>query len=143
MDAVFHSPSWKINVGMQTIKHNGCQLCSNGVANGGIGAAVETQWLKREVYFAFAEGEANYSKAYEERHRIGGGGTAGMLADLTERWKIMATGTYLKYALGEKSDDIRWFVGSRYTLTQNWAIRLEYNHRDHDNDVLFSVQAFF
>jgi hypothetical protein len=66
-----------------------------------------------------------------------------MLADLTERWKLMATGTYLKYALGEKSDDIRWFVGSRYTLSQNWALRLEYNHRDHDNDALFTIQAFF
>jgi hypothetical protein len=143
MDSIFHAPSWKINVGMQTIRHNTCLLCSNGVINGGIGAAVESHWLKREVYFAFAEGEANYSKAYEERHRIGGGGTVGMLADVTDRWKIMATGTYLKYALGETSDDIRWFVGSRYTLAQNWALRLEYNHRDHDNDVLFSIQTFF
>lgn len=143
MDSIFHAPSWKINIGMQTIRHHTCLLCSNGVINGGIGAAVESHWLKREVYFAFAEGEANYSKAYEERHRIGGGGTAGMLADVTERWKIMATGTYLKYALGEKSDDIRWYVGSRYTVSQNWALRLEYNHRDHDNDVLFSAQTFF
>ncbi|MCX5722784.1 MAG: DUF4105 domain-containing protein [Nitrospirae bacterium] len=143
MDALSHAPSWKINVGMQTIRHNACRLCSNGAINGGVGAAVESHWLKREVYFAFAEGEANYSRAYEERHRIGGGGTAGLLADLTDRWKMMATGTYLKYALGEKSDDIRWFVGSRYTLTQNWAMRLEYNHRDHDNDVVLSVQAFF
>jgi hypothetical protein len=143
MDALFHAPSWKINVGMQTIRHNACRLCSNGVINGGIGAAVESHWLKREVYFAFVEGEANYSRAYEERHRIGGGGTAGLLSDLTDRWKMMATGTYLKYALGEKSDDIRWFVGSRYTLTQNWAMRLEYNHRAHDNDVVLSVQGFF
>lgn len=143
IDSVFHAPSWKINVGMQTVKHNGCQLCSNGVANGGIGGAIESRVLKREVLFAFAEAEANYSRAYEERHRIGGGGTAGMLADVTERWKIMTTGTYLKYALGEKSDDVRWFVGSRYTLAQNWALRLEYNHRDHDNDVVFSIQAFF
>lgn len=143
MDSLFHAPSWKINVGMQTIRHNTCRLCSNGVINGGIGAAIESHWLKREVYFAFAEGEANYSRAYEERHRIGGGGTAGLLSDLTDRWKIMATGTYLKYALGEKSDDIRWFVGSRYSLAQNWALRLEYHHRDHDNDVLFSVQTFF
>ena len=143
MDALFHTPSWKVNIGMQTIKHNSCQLCSNGVFNAGGGAALETRWLKREVYFAFAETEANYSKAYTERHRAGGGGTAGMLADLTDRWKLMATSTYLKYALGEKSDDFRWFVGSRYTLSQNWALRLEYNHRDHDNDVLFSVQAFF
>ena len=143
IDSVFHVPSWKINVGMQTIKHRDCQLCSNGVVNGGIGGAVESRVLNREVFFAFAEAEGNYSRAYEERHRIGGGGTAGMLADLTERWKLMATGTYLKYALGEKSDDIRWFVGSRYTVARNWALRFEYNHRPHDNDVLFSVQAYF
>lgn len=143
MDGVFHSPSWKVNLGMQTIRHQGCNLCSNGVMNVGVGAAVETHWLKREVFFVFADAEANYSKAYEERHRIGGGGTAGLLSDLTERWKLMATATYLKYGLGEKSDDFRWLVGSRYTLSQNWALRLEYSHRSHDNDVLFSVQAFF
>jgi len=143
IDSVFHAPSWKINLGMQTIRHRDCQLCSNGVLNGGMGGALEFRLLKREVLFAFAEAEANYSGAYEERHRVGGGGTAGMLADLTARWRIMATGTYLKYALGEKSDDFRWFVGSRVTLSQNLALRLEYNHRDHDNDVLFSVQAFF
>jgi hypothetical protein len=143
IDDLFRAPSWKVNVGMNTIRFGDCQLCSNGVVNGGIGAAVESQWLKREVVFAFAEAEANYSRAYAEDHRVGGGGTVGMLADLTDRWKLMASGTYLRYALGDKSDDFRWFVGQRYTLSQNWAFRLEYNHRDHDNDVVFSIQAFF
>ena len=143
IDSVFHAPSWKINVGMNTIRFGDCQLCSNGVINGGIGAAKESHWLKREVVFAFAEAEANYSRAYQEDHRIGGGGTVGLLADLTDRWKFMASGTYLRYALGDKSDDFRWFVGQRYTVSQNWALRLEYNHRDHDNDVVFSMQAFF
>jgi hypothetical protein len=143
MDSVFHGPSWKVNVGMNTIRHGTCQLCSNGVVNAGVGAALESRWMKREVWFAFAEAEGNYSAAYEERHRVGGGGTAGLLADLTERWKVMATGSYLKYALGEQSDDIRWFVGSRFTLARNWALRVEYNHRDHDNDVVVSLHAFF
>lgn len=143
MDSLFKSPSWKISAGMQTIRHNECNLCSNGNLNGGIGAAVKTQWLRHEVYFAFAEADANYSRTFEHRHRIGGGGTAGMLADLTDRWKMMLSGSYLRYPLGEKSDDFRWFVGQRYTLGQNLALRLEYNHRDHDNDVLFAVQAFF
>ena len=143
IDSVFHAPSWKIHAGMQTIRHRDCRRCSNGVINGGIGAAVESRLLKREVLFAFAEGEANYSRAYEERHRIGGGGTAGLAADLTSHWKLMATGTYLQYALGERSDDIRWFIGSRYALSQNWALRLEYHHRDRDNDALFTIQAFF
>lgn len=143
IDSVFHSPSWKFNAGMNTIRFGDCPLCSNGVLNGGIGAAVESRWLKREVVFAFAEAEANYSRAYEENHRVGGGGTVGLLADLSDRWKLMASGTYLRYALGDTSDDFRWFVGQRYTLSQNWALRLEYNHRDHDNDVVFSMQAFF
>jgi hypothetical protein len=143
MDSLFHGPSWKINAGMNTIRFDNCQLCSNGVVNGGIGAAVESHLLKREVVFAFAEVEANYSRAYQEHHRVGGGGTVGLLADLTDRWKLMASGTYLSYALGDQSDDVRWFVGQRYTMSQNWALRLEYNHRDRDNDVVFSMQAFF
>jgi hypothetical protein len=143
IEDLFRSPSWKVNLGVQTIRYNGCQLCSNGVANGGIGAAVESNLFKREVYFAFAEAEANVSKAYDEDHRIGGGGTVGMLADMTDRWKLMVTGSYLRFALGDKSDDFRWYAGSRYSLARNWAVRLDYNHRDHDDDVLFSVQAFF
>ena len=143
MDSLFHGPSWKINVGMNTIRFGSCQLCSNGVLNGGVGAAVESHWVRREVFFAFVEAEGDYSKAYEPDYRIGGGGTIGMLADLTERWKIMLSTTYLYYPLGDQSDDFRWSVGQRYTLSQNLALRLEYHRRDHDNDVLFSLQGFF
>lgn len=143
IDGLFRAPSWKLNVGLQTISHRGCQLCSNGNVNGGIGAATETHVFRREVWFAFAEVEGNYSRAYEERHRVGGGASVGLYADLAERWRLLASTGYLRYALGEKSDDVRWSVGQRYTLAQNWALRLEYSHRDHDNDVLFTVQAFF
>lgn len=143
IDSLFRAPSWKLNVGMQTIRHGECRLCSNWSMNGGIGAATETHLLRREVLFAFAEVEGNYSRAYEERHRVGGGASAGFYADLAERWRVLATATYLRYALGDRSDDVRWSAGQRYTLAQNWALRLDYNHRDHDNDVLFTVQAFF
>jgi len=143
MDRLFHAPSWKLGLGMNTVRRNDCRLCSNGYFNVGFGGSIESHWLKRELFFAFAEAEANYSSAYEEWHRIGGGGTVGMLADLTDRWKLMASGTYLKYALGEKSDDVRWFVGQRFTLLQNLAVRLEYNHRERDNDVIFSMQVYF
>ena len=143
IDSLFRAPSWKLNLGMQTIRHGECQLCSNWNVNGGIGASAETHLFRREVCFAFAEVEGNYSRAYEERHRVGGGASAGLYADLTERWRLLASASYLRYALGDRSDDMRWSVGQRYTLAQNWALRLEYTHRDHDNDVLFTVQAFF
>lgn len=143
MDGLFRAPSWKASIGMQTVRHGDCQLCSNGAFNAGLGGAIESRWLKREVWFAFAETEANYSKAYEERHRIGGGASIGLLADLTDRWKLLASGTYLRYALGEHGDDIRWTVAQRVSVLQNCAVRLEYNHRDRDNDVVFSIQMFF
>ena len=143
VDDLFRGPSWKVNAGMQTIRHNGCRLCSNGVFNGGIGGAVESHIFMREVLFAFAEVEANVSPAYQEHHRIGGGATVGILVDVTDRWKLMGSGSYLRYPLGEQSDDIRWHVGSRYTLARDWAARLEYNHRDRDDDLVLSLQAFF
>jgi hypothetical protein len=143
IDGLFRAPSWKLNLGMQTITHRGCELCSNWSANGGIGASAETHLLRREVFFAFAEVEGSYSRAYDERHRVGGGASVGFYADLTERWRLLASTGYLRYALGDQSDDMRWSVGQRYSLAQNWALRLEYSHRDHDNDVLFTVQAFF
>ena len=143
MDSLFHAPSWKLNLGMNTIAHGGCQLCTNGYLNGGIGAAVESHVLGRQVWYAMAEVEANASKAYEENHRIGGGGTIGLLADITDRWKLLATGSYLRYALGETSDDFRWSVGQRFSLTTNLAIRVEYNHRSHDDDVLATLHLYF
>lgn len=143
MDSLFHAPSWKFGIGMNTIRFNGCRLCSNGYFSGGLGGAIESHWLKRELFFAFAEAEANYSKAYDEDHRIGGGGTVGMLSDVTERWKVLLSGSYLRYALGDKSDDFRWTVGQRLTLLQNLALRLDYNHRDHDNDVMLSMLVYF
>ena len=143
MDALFLAPSWKLNVGMNTITHRGCQLCSNGNVNGGLGGAVESHVVGRELWFAFAEADVNVSGAYEESHRIGGGGTMGVLADLTDRWKLMASGSYLRYALGDKSEDIRWSVGQRFSLFGNLAVRVEYNHRSHDNDVLATLHLYF
>jgi hypothetical protein len=143
IDSLFQAPSWKLGLGMNTIAHRGCQLCTNGYLNGGIGGAVETHLAGRQVFFAMAEVEANASKAYEESHRIGGGGSFGMLADITDRWKILASGTYLRYALGEKSEDWRWSIGQRVSLTTNLAIRVEYNHRNHDDDVLATLHVYF
>lgn len=143
IDTLFRAPSWKVNAGMQTIRRHGCTLCSNGLLSGGVGGGVESALLKREVLYAFAEAEANISPGYHEYHRVGGGATVGMLADVTDRWKLTGSGSYLRYPLGDKSDDIRWHVGSRYTLARDWAARVEYTHRDRDDDVVVSLQAFF
>jgi hypothetical protein len=144
MDSLFKSPSWKVNIGMDSIRHGGCKYCSSGVASGGIGASAESRLIGREIFFAFAEVESSYSHAYDENYRAGAGGSIGVTATMTDRWSVLLSSTYLKFPLGEKSDDWRLYFGQRYTLQQNLALRLEFNHRDHsDNELLFTVHAYF
>lgn len=144
MDSLFRSPSWKVNVGMQSIRHNTCRYCSTGVLNGGIGASMESRIWRREVLFVFAEAEANYGRAYDRDYRIGAGGTLGLTADVTERWKILLSTTYLKFPLGERSEALRVSFGQRYTVQQNLAVRLEFNRREHDdNEMLLTLHAYF
>ncbi|MFM8552259.1 MAG: DUF4105 domain-containing protein [Nitrospiraceae bacterium] len=143
LDREFTAPSWKVSAGWETVNRPGCGYCGNMNMNGGLGGAVENRLWRRVVAFAFAEVDANWSHAYQENHRIGGGGTAGLLATLTDRWKLLATTTYLKYPLGYRSEDFRYFVGTRYTLSQNLALRFEFNRRYDDSEAVFYVQAFF
>jgi len=143
MDSMFKPASWKINAGYETVNRQDCRYCGNAYLNGGIGATVETHWVRHEMYFAFAELDANYSHAFDENHRVGGGGTVGLLADLTERWKILLSTTYLRYPLGEDSDDWRASFQQRFTIQKDLALRLEFNHRRRDNEAVLSVQVYF
>jgi len=144
MDALFKSPSWKISAGYETVNRQDCRYCGNANLNGGIGLAAETHWLRHEIYFTFAELDANYSHAFDENHRIGGGGTVGALVDLTERWRVLLSTTYLRYPLGEDSDDWRVSFQQPFTLQKDLALRLEFNHLDrHDNEAVLSVQVYF
>ena len=75
---------------------------------------------------------------------MGGGGTVGVVVDLTERWTSLLSATYLRYALGEHSDNTKYTFQQRYTLSKDWAIRLELNHFERrDNEVMVTMQAYF
>jgi hypothetical protein len=144
VDALFQSPSWKVNLGLETVRHNTCRYCSAGVANSGAGLTVETNLWKREYLFGFGELEAAYSHAFEKTYRAGGGGTWGVLADLTDRWRLLATASYLRFPLGERSEEVRWSTGLRYTLAKDAAFRAELTHRERrDTEALFTIHAYF
>jgi len=143
MESLFFSPSWKGRAGLQTLSRDRCQYCQNFVMNGGIGLALQTQWLRREVYFLFPELDANVSRGFTADYRIGGGGTAGLLLHLTGSWKVMVLGTYLRYPLGETGAEFRGVFGQQLVLYQNWALRSEFRYREHDNEAMLLVQAYF
>ena len=143
MDALFKSPSWKVSTGLETIEHNQCRFCRIGNLNTGIGAAAESFWLKREVYFGFAELASEYGRVFNSNYRLGGGATLGTLVDITERWKVGVSGTYLQFPLGEKSHEWRVSAQQRYALHKNFAVRFEFNQRARTQEYLLNLHAYF
>lgn len=143
MDALFHSPSWKLNIGLETVRLNHCRFCHIGNLSTGIGVAAESSWLKREVYFGFAELASEYSRIFNNNFRLGGGATVGALADVTERWRFMLSGTYLHFPVGDNSRDWQLSAQQRYTLHQNVALRFEFNRRPSNQEYLLNLQLYF
>jgi hypothetical protein len=143
IDSLFLKPSWKLDTGIDTVQRNGCRYCLVGRANGGIGLAAESRWLKREVYFGFAEIVSEYGKAFERGYRIGGGLSVGVLVDITDRWKVAATTAYLGFPLGEKKPEWRVSAQQRFTLSKNLALRFDFNQRANRQDYLLNLHFYF
>jgi len=143
VDPLFLKPSWKIDTGFDTIQRDGCRFCRVGRLNGGIGVAAESHWVKREVYFGFAEFVAEYGKAFDRSHRIGGGLSVGALADITDRWKISALMTYLGFPAGDKGTEWRFSAQQRFSLSKDLALRLDFNQRANQQEYLLSLHVYF
>jgi hypothetical protein len=143
IDSLFISPSWKINVGMDTVKTPACDLCSNGHVNAGAGGALETRIFQREVFFLFGEFDANVSGAYDENHRVGGGISGGVMATISPSWKWLVSAGYMGYPLGDRSDDIPISVGQRWTFAKNFAVRATFTHHDSDNEIFGMFHGYF
>ena len=143
IDSWFLGPSWKIKVGMNTVKSHSCDLCSNGNLNLGGGGSLETHFFQREVFFLFGEVDANVSGAYDENHRVGGGVSGGIVANITDNWKWLTTAGYLGYLFGDRSDDVNISVGQRWAFAKNFAFRTTYTHHDNDNEILAVIHGYF
>ncbi len=143
IDSWFHGPSWKLKFGMNTVKTHSCDLCSNGHMNVGAGGALESHLLQREVFFLFGEADVNVSRAYDENHRVGGGISGGVVANVTDNWKWLISGGYLGYLFGDQSDDVRMTVGQRWTFAKNFAFRSTFTHHDRDNEILAILHGYF
>jgi len=143
VDALFASPSWKINASLDTIQHHNCRFCRIGNLNAGIGMAAESSWLNREVYFGLAELSTEVGRVFHGNHRVGGGLTVGATAGITDRWKFALSGSYLNFPLGDKSDEWRLSAQQRYTLKRNFDLRFDFNHRAQTQELVLNLQAFF
>lgn len=80
---------------------------------------------------------------FAESYRIGGGCTVGVVATLTDRWKLLLLGTYLHFPFGSVTDEMNATISQSYTLSRNWALRSEFRHRRYEDEFMFQLQTFF
>lgn len=143
VDSLFFKPSWRFNSGFETIDRNGCRFCRLGGASGGIGLTVESSWFQREVFYGFTEVAAEYSRALAHDYRIGGGLSVGILADLTDRWKVSASASYFGYGAGDQKPEWRFGAQQRFTLTKDLALRFDFNQGLSKQEYLLNLYFYF
>lgn len=143
VDPLFLKPSWKIDTGFDTIQRKDCRFCRIGRLNGGIGLAAESHWVKREVYFGFAEAVTEYGRPFDRSYRIGAGLSVGAIADITDRWKISAITTYLGFPVGDKGPEWRVSAQQRFSLSKDLALRFDFNQRANQQEYLLHLHVYF
>lgn len=143
VDPLFKKPSWRINAGIERLPSDRCRSCRHAELNVGSGTTLETRLLRRELFYFLIQVEANYGRFFNPDYRAGIGGTAGLLADVTPRWKGHLFATYLSYPLGERSHDLKMSLHQRYTLQKNLALRLELNRQQVLNQKRYEEEGIF
>ncbi len=142
-EPIFKKPSWKINLGFDTIRDVDCDYCNSFKGNAGYGYSYKPNHKSPYILFVMAEFEAETSGHLEENHRVGGGVSGGTFIDFGENWRLQLGAEYKRFPLGHDSEYIRYDSKLRYSPHQNVDLRLEYQRFDHKDQGLFSVNLYF
>ncbi|HEX7928889.1 MAG TPA: hypothetical protein VF678_14935, partial [bacterium] len=141
--ALVVQPSWKASVGWQRNRDLGCDYCVPFFAEGGIGLAAESHLLTRQVWFAFLDADAEFDRAFEHGHRAGFGVSAGVLLDLTSRWRTELSGTRIAYTTGDAATVSKWEFKQRVTLGKDWELRVDWRGVADYREAQLGVGWFF
>ncbi len=142
-EPIFKKPSWKLNLGFDTIRDFDCGYCNSFKGNGGYGYSYKPGHKSPYILFVMAELEAETSGYLEDNYRAGGGVSGGMFIDFSEDWRLQLGGEYKRFPLGDESEYIRYDSKLRYSPHMDVDLRLEYQRVDHNDEGLFSVNLYF
>ena len=143
LEPIFKKPSWKINLGFDTIRDLDCGYCISFKGNAGYGYSYKPSHQSPYILFAMAEFEAETSGHLKENHRVGGGVSGGLFIDFGEEWRLQLGAEYKRFPLGNTSEYVRYDSKLRYSPAKDVDLRLEYQRFDQKDQGLFSINLFF
>ncbi|MBI3812523.1 MAG: DUF4105 domain-containing protein [Nitrospirae bacterium] len=142
-DPLFNKKSWKLSIGLDTIKDLNCGYCNSLKGNYGIGAAYQPGFFSPLLLYSLIDLELELSRRLDQNYRLGGGGTIGALLDITDHWRIQTTGDYISFPLGNESHYYKASVNQRYSFTQNLDIRAGWNLMNSRQEWLAGLNYYF
>lgn len=142
-EPIFKKPSWKLNLGFDTIRDFDCDYCNSFKGNTGFGYSFKPSHKSPYTFFILTELEAETSGHLEDNHRAGGGISGGMFIDFGKNWRIQLGAEYKRFPLGDDSEYIRYDSKLRYSPHKDVDLRLEYQRFDHKDQGLLSVNLYF
>jgi len=142
-EPIFKKPSWKINLGVDTIRDLDCDYCNSFKGNIGYGYTYKPNHRSPYILFVMAELEAEASDKLEDDHRAGGGVSGGLFINFGENWKLQLSAEYKRFPLGNTSEYVRYDSKLRFSPAKDVDLRLEYQRFDQKDQGLFSINLFF
>jgi len=142
-DPIFAKPSWRLNLGVDTLRDRDCDFCNSFKGGGGIGYSYKPSFHSPFLIYSLLDAEAEASGHLENNFRVGAGVVAGTLVDISPDWRIHFSGEYKRFPLGADSEYWKASALTRFSLSQNLDVRLEYNRIKDKDEAIFSLNVFF
>jgi hypothetical protein len=87
--------------------------------------------------------QTQYSGRLDPDYRLGGGGTAGLLWDVTTNWRVQLQGDYMNFALGHRSNYHKVAVVQRYAIGRDFDVRLDIGQLNGRSDWSAAINRYF
>jgi hypothetical protein len=142
-DPWVRQPSWKLSTGVDQAKELGCGGvgCMYYNLNAGFGLSGLTHLGRRELYYAFVEGDFGAGPVLEKGWRAGAGATAGLMAEVTRNWRTQIEATTIGYSGSEARERLRLVNALR--LDRDMEIRLILDRRVPDREAGLYFHLYF
>ncbi|MCZ6533150.1 MAG: DUF4105 domain-containing protein, partial [SAR324 cluster bacterium] len=119
-------PSWKINAGWRRARDGACGGCLPFTVNGGIGLALRSQLLSREVYFGFVELTMDFESDFDKGFRAGLGASLGIMVDVVDAWRIALIGGSTEYSEGQQGTVEKAEFRQRFSLGTDLELNIDF-----------------
>jgi hypothetical protein len=142
-DPFFRRMSWKLSVGVETIRDLNCGFCNAANVAYGIGWSYSLSRTSPLLFYGLASIQVQYSGRLDPDYRLGGGGSAGLLWDVTTNWRVQLQGDYMNFALGHRSNYHKVAVVQRYAIGRDFDVRLDIGQLNGKSDWSAAINLYF